>query len=124
PISYRAMNTIPEHWIPFIPVRVPGDNREIQLQRAAMPSVVDGKPVPARTTLLRYGFDAGKQYFVNEEEVPQAGTRLSVAFNRTRWRDGRVVLWLSAHRGTGRGEASSGLRFDTLLDTPTTPAAG
>ncbi|TDD39974.1 hypothetical protein E1287_02005 [Actinomadura sp. KC06] len=121
PLSYQAMNAIPEHWIPFIPVRVPGDNREIQLQRAAMPSVVDGRPVPARTTLLRHGFDAGTQYFVNEEEVPQAGTRLSVAFNRTRWRDGRVVLWLSAHRGVGRGEASSGLRFDTLINTPTTP---
>lgn len=83
-----------------------------------MPSVVDGKPVPARTTLLRYGFGAGKQYFLNEEEVPHAGTRLSVTYNRTRWRDGRVVLWLSAHHGVGRGEGSSGLRFDLLTNTP------
>jgi hypothetical protein len=118
PISYVAMNTIPEHWIPFIPVHVPRDNREIQLQRAAMPSVVEGELVRARTTLLRQGFDSGDQYFINEEEVPQAGTRLSVAFNRTRWRDGRVVVWLSAQRATGRGEGSSGLRFDTLVDTP------
>jgi hypothetical protein len=118
PISYVAMNAIPEHWIPFIPVHVPDDNREIQLQRAAMPSVVDGEPVRARTTLLRHGFDAGKQYFINEEEVPQAGTRLSVSFNRTRWRGGRVVVWLSAKRGTGRGEGSSGLRFDLLINTP------
>jgi hypothetical protein len=118
PLSYVAMNAIPEHWIPFMPVHVPGDNREIQLQRAAMPSVIDGKLVRARTTLLRQGFDAGEKYFINEEEVPQAGTRLSVAFNRTRWRDGRVVVWLSAQRGTGRGEGSSGLRFDILANTP------
>jgi hypothetical protein len=118
PLSYVAMNAIPEHWIPFIPVHVPGDNREIRLQRAAMPSVVDGLPVRPRTTLLRQGFDAGQQYFINEEEVPQSGTRLAVSFNRTRWRDGRVVVWLSAYRGVGRGEGSSGLGFDLLVDTP------
>ncbi|TDD89278.1 hypothetical protein [Actinomadura rubrisoli] len=118
PISYLAMNVIPEHWIPFIPVHVPGDNREVQLQRAAMPSVVDGKPVRPRTTLLRTGYDLGRQYFVNEEEVPRTGTRLTVAYNRTRWRDGRVVLWLSAQRGIGRGEGSSGLAFDLVIDTP------
>ncbi|MEW2354299.1 hypothetical protein [Spirillospora sp. NPDC029432] len=118
PISYVAMNSIPEQWIPFIPVHVAGDNREIQLQRAAMPSAVDGRPVRPRTTLLRQGFDDGKQYFINEEEVPQAGTRLAVSYNRTRWRDGRVVVWLSARRGAGRGEGSSGLAFDILADTP------
>jgi hypothetical protein len=112
------MNTIPEHWIPFIPVHVREDNREIQLQRAAMPSAVDGEPVPPRTTLLREGLDRGQWYFVNEEDVPQAGTRLSVAYNRTRWRDGRVSLWLTAHRGEGRGQGSSGLIFDLLVDTP------
>jgi hypothetical protein len=120
-LSYAAMNTIPEHWIPFIPVHVTGDNREIQLQRAAMPSAVDGQPVRPRTTVLREGFDLGKQYFINEEEVPQAGTRLSVAYNRTRWRDGRVSLWLSAQRGEGRGEGSSGLVFDLLINTPLPP---
>jgi hypothetical protein len=120
-LSYAAMNTIPEHWIPFIPVHVEGDNREIQLQRAAMPSAVDGEPVRPRTTLLREGFDRGLQYFVNEEEVPQAGTRLSVAYNRTRWRDGRVAVWLTAHRGEGRGQGSSGLLFDLLTSTPPPP---
>ncbi|AUI60642.1 hypothetical protein [Amycolatopsis sp. BJA-103] len=127
PISYVLMNTVPEHWIPFIPVHEPGDHREIRLQRAAMPGVVDQKPVEPRTTLLRPGLDQPQpgqkpQYFVNEEEVTQAGTRLSVAYNRTRWRDGRVVVWLSARRGVGRGEGSSGLAFDQLVDTPLPPA--
>jgi hypothetical protein len=61
------------------------------------------------------------RYFVNEEEVPQAGTRLSVAYNRTRWRDGRVAVWLTAHRGEGRGQGSSGLLFDLLTSTPLPP---
>jgi len=119
PITYQAMTSVPENWIPFIPAHLTNDDRAIALQRAAMPSVVDAKPVRPRTSVLRQGFDAGQQYFVNEEEVPRTGTRVTVAYNRTRWRDGRVAVWLSAHRGTGRGEGSSGLAFDILVDTPT-----
>ncbi|QDQ09594.1 hypothetical protein [Streptomyces spectabilis] len=118
PIAYAIASPVPENWIPFIPVHVPGDSRTVQLRRAAMPSAVDATPVRPRTALLREGLDAGRGYFINEEEVPQSGTRVTVAFNRTRWRDGRVVVWLAAHRGLGRGERSSGLGFDALVDTP------
>jgi len=116
PIGYRAMSTIPENWIPFIPVRVPGSNREIQLRRAALPRMIDdgpGRPEPVRprTTLLR----EETPYLVHEEEVPRAGTRVRLAYNRTRTHDGRVVVWLSAQRETGRGEGSSGLAFDNLV---------
>jgi len=124
-IAYQAMNTVPENWIPFIPVHVPGDNREIQLQRGALPRVLDGQATPTvkvrpRTTLLRPGLDAAppQPYFVHEEEVPRVGTRLSVAFNRARRHDGRVVVWLAARRATGRGEASSGLDWDRIVTTP------
>jgi hypothetical protein len=113
-----VMSSVPENWIAFIPVHVPGDNRAIQLQRAAMPSAVDATPLRPRTDLLREGLDAGRPYFINEEEVPQTGTRVTVAYNRTRWRDGRPVVWLSARRGVGRYERSSGLGFDLLLPTP------
>lgn len=122
PIAYQAMSIVPENWIPFIPVRIPGDSREIQLQRAALPRIFDNGParpvkVRPRTTLLREGLNAGEPYFVHEEEVPRAGTRVSLAFNRTRWHNGQVIVWLSARRATGRGEGSSGLAFDQLVDT-------
>ncbi|MFA1550091.1 hypothetical protein [Actinomadura chokoriensis] len=119
PIAYVAMTSVPGHWIPFIPVHVPGDTRKIQLQRAAMPSEIDQNPVRPRTTLLREGLDAAEPgpYFVNEEEVPQTGTKVTVAYNRTRWSNGRVAVWLSARRGAGRGEGSSGLAFDLPADT-------
>ncbi|MFI7154741.1 hypothetical protein ACIBO2_58365 [Nonomuraea sp. NPDC050022] len=116
-LAYRVMSSVPEHWIPFIPVHVPGDNRSVQLQRATMPSEVDGSPVPARTALLREGFDAGNSYFINEEEVPVTGTRLTAAYNRTRTRTGQVIVWLTVRRDTGRGGRSSGLAFDLLTDT-------
>ncbi|MFD4240318.1 hypothetical protein ACFWP3_01655 [Streptomyces sp. NPDC058525] len=112
------MSSVPENWIPFIPVHAPGQNRDIRLQRAAMPSAVgDDRLVRPRTSLLREGYDAGRRYFVHEEEVPQAGTKVTLAYNRTRWHDGRVALWLSARTHAGRGEASSGLSFDYLTDT-------
>ena len=65
--------------------------------------------------LLREGFDAGTSYFVDEEEVPPTGTRLTLAYHRTRWRDGRPVVWLGIRRGTGHGERSSGLAFDLTV---------
>jgi hypothetical protein len=74
--------------------------------------------VEPRTTLLRPGLDAGALYFVHEEEVSRAGTRLSVAFHRGRRSDGRPVVWLGARRAGGRGEASSGLDWDRILSTP------
>lgn len=120
PIAYQAMNSIPDNWIPFIPVHVDDLKRKIQLQRAALPSAVGpAVGVPPRTDLLRQGLDVPQptRYYLNQEEVPVAGTKLTVAYNRTRWRDGRVVVWLSAQRGVGRGEAASGLAFDHLVDT-------
>jgi hypothetical protein len=122
-IRYEVMSTVPENWIPFIPVHVPGSNREIQLQRAALPRILEGDPNPPvkvqpRTVLLRQGLDEtpAQTYFVAEEEVPRAGTRVLQSYQRTRWTDGRVVTWLRVRRQTGRGEGSSGLRFDYLVN--------
>ncbi|MFJ8746760.1 hypothetical protein ACIRL2_46400 [Embleya sp. NPDC127516] len=61
-------------------------------------------------------------YFVNEEEVPQTGTGITVAYNRTHCQDGRVALRLATRRSPGRTEASSGPSFDVLTDTD--PPAG
>lgn len=125
PIRYRVMNTVPENWIPFIPVHVAGSNRDIQLQRAAMPRILQGDPNPPvkiqpRTVLLREGLERtpAQPYFMFEEEVPRAGARLMQTFERTRWTDGKVYTWLRVRRQTGRGEGSSGLGFDELINVP------
>ena len=123
PIRYRVMTTVPENWIPFVPVHVDGSNREIQLQRAALPRIIDGDrgdpvKVQPRTRLLRQGLDRtpAELYYVHEEEVPRAGSALSQLFQRTRWTDGRVHVWLRVRRRTGRGEGTSGLQFDDLAE--------
>jgi len=122
-VRYQAMNSVPENWIPFIPVHLPNNNREIQLQRAAMPRMLAGdlntpQKVQPQTSLLRQGLDltSALQYFIHEEEVPRAGTRLSQYYSRARWTQGQVYTWLRTRKQTGRGEATSGLAFDRLVD--------
>jgi hypothetical protein len=122
-IKYSLMTSVPEHWIPFIPVHIEGNNREIQLQRAAMPRLLEGltgvvpEKIAPRTQLLREGLDAvpAVSYYVAEEEVPRAGTVLEASWQRCRWRGGRVITWLGYQRTLGRGEGSSGLAFDIVL---------
>lgn len=121
-IRYQVMNTVPEYWIPFIPVNVTGSNREIQLQRATILRTLEGDPkhpqkIRPRTSLLREGLDqqSPAAYYIHEEEVPRAGIQVSQSFHRARHHDGRVWLWLGVKKQTGRGEGSSGLAFDQTL---------
>lgn len=120
PLRYEVMNTVPEHWIPFIPVKISGSN-QIQLQRAALPRILEGAAGPPektrpRTTLLRANLPA--PYYIHEEEVPRAGVVVSQSYQRARWVGGQVFTWLGARKQTGRGEGASGLRFDSLINTP------
>lgn len=49
-----------------------------------------------------------------EEEVPRAGAIVERAFQYARTPNGRSYLWLGRSKVTGRGEASSGLVFDSV----------
>ena len=125
PIYYQAMTDVPEHWIPFIPVHIDQDNREVQLQRASMMRILEGDtlaPVKIKpmTSILREGLDASTPaaYYVHEEEVPRMGVKVSQAFQRTRWINGEVFVWLGMKKQTGRGEGSSGLAFDQISTSP------
>ena len=123
-IKYQIMNTVPEYWIPFIPVHVKESNREIQLQRAALPRIIDGdkeapKKIQPRTKLLRVGLDEEpkKIYELYEEEVPRSGVRIYQSYHRARWYGGRVYSWLGVRKQVGRGEVSSGLAYDLIVPT-------
>ncbi len=126
PIVYQVMNAVPENWIPFVSVHLPGDLRATQLQRATMPRLLDGDPDPVpdkvrpRTTLLREGLETTPRaaYFLHEEEVPRAGAVVTLAYQRTRWTDGRVIVWLGVRKQTGRGQGSSGMAFDRIVNAP------
>lgn len=123
-IKYQLGTDVPENWIPFIPVRK-GDafQRAIQLQRAAMPRIVNGEPIQRvrpRTSLLSENYTPDlpqkwNPYYIYEEEVPRSGTLLTKRWQRTRWYNGKTVLWLANHKQTGVGQGSSGLQFDRIV---------
>jgi hypothetical protein len=112
-IRYLLGTTVPENWIPFLPVHRGGSVQDIQFQRAAMPKL----GVPPREVIKAKGVLLNEQpapYFIHEEEVPMAGTLVHRRFQRARWYDGRTVLWIGRSRETGRGEGNSNLRFDAI----------
>jgi hypothetical protein len=126
-IAYLAMTSVPEHFIPFVPVHVPGSVREVQLQRSRMLRIIEGdtlppEKIPPRTTLIRQGLDetVKQPYFLHEEEVPRAGIIVDQSFRRTRWTKGEAYVWLGVQKQTGRGERSSGLAFDKIVSAKTT----
>jgi hypothetical protein len=63
-----------------------------------------------------------KAYTVLEHEVPRAGVTVKRQYQRARWQGGGIFLWLGRQKQAGRGEASSGLRYDQIEDKP--PAQG
>jgi hypothetical protein len=111
-LRYRLGTSVPENWIPFLPVHAPGGTREIRLQRAAMPRFLLGEVQPVRpvTALLR----EASPLFVNEEEVTPAGVVVESTMQRARWFGGATTIWQGRRVRSGRGEGSSGLRFDVL----------
>jgi hypothetical protein len=112
-IRYILGTTVPENWIPFLPVHRPGSNREMRLQRAAMPKL----GVPPREVIKAKGrllTEVPAPYYVNEEEVPSAGSLIRRSYQRARWYGGRTFLWIGRTRETGRGPGSSNLQFDQI----------
>ncbi|SMO33323.1 hypothetical protein SAMN06265379_10198 [Saccharicrinis carchari] len=121
-IRFRVVNSVPENWIPFMPVHIDGQKRQIQLQRAAMPRILENddrvpKKVEPKTSLLRHGLEKSPKetYRLNENEVGRSGTRIKKNFQRTRWHNGEVYNWVGIKKENGRGEGSSGLAFDQLI---------
>ncbi|GAB3009713.1 hypothetical protein GCM10027051_08570 [Niabella terrae] len=113
-IRYLLGNTVPENWIPFMPVHIPGSNQDIRFQRARMPKL----GMPPRETIRAKGVlltEVQPQYYINEEEIPYSGTLVNRSFQRTRWYDGKTYLWVGRRRQTGKGAGASKLAFDQIL---------
>ncbi|MDQ3764667.1 MAG: hypothetical protein M3460_24945 [Actinomycetota bacterium] len=124
-LIYRLATAVPEHWIPFVPIPAEGSNPAtnpvIQLQRRALlRTETDGqrRAIHPKGILLRTDPrqtpEAEPALRIEEEEVPREGAIVERSFQYARWFDGRPLLWLGRRKHTGRGEGSSGLRFDQL----------
>ena len=113
---YRLASDVPPHWIPLLPVRPDPDSPEIRLARGAVldPDASGGQRVVVSTAALLG--DPREPLLIPEEEVPREGAVVRRQFQAARDADGRLFVWLTNRASVGRGEGSSGLRFDTLVD--------
>lgn len=79
----------------------------------ALPGPTPGPPSPPRPRgrLLAPMVD-DPLLLLPEEEVPREGAHVTRDYQLARCMDGGTYLWLARRKTTGRGEGSSGLRFD------------
>jgi hypothetical protein len=99
--TYRLMSEVPEHWLPLLPRREQPGEPAVEL----VVGVVDAPP---------HGRVLSPGAVLREEEVPREGARVTRGYRLARWVDGSTHLWLGRRKQVGRGEGSSGLRFDAM----------
>jgi hypothetical protein len=103
-LRYQLGTSVPHNWFPLVPLLVGGQLR-LDLQRMA-----DQLTNPQATPRGHFLNLVGPP--IHEEEVPREGARLSRDYVMTRWTNGATLLWSRRRKRVGRGEGSSGLRFD------------
>lgn len=120
---YVERTTTPLNWIPFLPLKNNG-NRLI-LRRGKL-LAENGAIIRPNTSLLRKGLDKnsnigkdanGKSivYDVEDNEVPREGIKVTKAYQRTRWTNGEVIVWLGMQKESGKREGRSNLNYDQLI---------
>lgn len=109
-LRYQISTAVPDHWTPLLPERL-ADKRSIRLVRGRLLRALDGELAPPPKGEL---LTPDQPLALFEEEVPRAGARVTRHYQYARWYGGNSHLWIGRRKGAGRGEGSSGLRFDTL----------
>jgi len=104
---YRLGSGVPDYWIPFLPVQ---SGKAVELRRGALPAFQPG----ALTQPLGRILDPGRDLSLRDEEVPREGARVTRSHQYARWTDGSTHVWVGRRKQPGRGEGSSGLRFDVV----------
>jgi hypothetical protein len=113
--EYRLASSVPSNWIPLLPVQYLGPDGQIvsRLRRGAVLAADGSHSIHLATGQI---LDAGERLELFDEEVPREGVVVERIARLGRWIDGSNLLWLANRKRVGRGEGSSGLRFDRLDD--------
>lgn len=110
-LAYRLMTAVPDYWIPLVP-RIHRESR--RLDRAAMRREGPDGSLEEILPLGRILEPETENLRIHDEEVPRDGSNVTRSWQLARDPSGRTHLWLGRRKGSGRGEGSSGLRFDIV----------
>jgi hypothetical protein len=107
-LRYRLATEVPDYWVPLMPVKT---DQGLRLKRGAVL-----KPSGSAELVHAVGriLEPGQELSLFEEEVPREGVRVTRSYQFTRWIDGSSHFWIGRRKGVGRGEGSSGLKYDAL----------
>ncbi len=111
-LTYRLSTNVPDYWSPLLPVKAHKNGPDIRLKlgSGALIHKSDGADSEGA-----FGKILGiKKLSLYEEEVPRAGAKVTRAYQYARWLGGATHLWIGRRKQPGRGEGSSGLRFDII----------
>ena len=112
--TYVLETTVPDNWIPMVPIVAPSGARYLRRGILVRPGRGD---IHAAAALL----EPQHPLFVADETVPREGAEVTRYFRRTRWSDGSTVAWLAHRTRPGRGPGWSGLSFDLVTPLPPPP---
>ena len=108
PLRYVLQNLPPSNWYPLIPKEGAG-----VLSRGLLRQDGTGSTIPPEGQLLEPG-PPPPALDIFDEEVPRSGLRVVREWQLGRAPDGSTHLWRTRRKAAGRGEGSSGLRFDRI----------
>ena len=106
-LHYRLATDVPENWYPLLPEQT--GLRAIAFELGEVAFGNGATPAPLGAILA-----SAKPLRIEEEELNRAGLRIRRSVHRIRWTDGSVRTWFGRTVDPGRGEGSSGLRFDSV----------
>jgi hypothetical protein len=111
-LTYRLASDVPDYWVPLLPVQ---SSTGLRLKRGAILKA-DGSQeiVRSRGRILNPEPPVAGGLAIHEEEIPREGIRITRHHQLARWMDGSTHLWVGRRKVVGRGEGSSGLKFDTI----------
>jgi hypothetical protein len=120
-LVWRLATDVPDYWIPLIPVQIDKTSGAIAFRRGATL-----RPDGSRNTRGAQSRvlmpDQQNKLDMFEEEIPREGVRVTRGFQYARWFNGAPLLWIGRRKLPGRGEGSSGLRFDAA-ENPKVPGS-
>lgn len=96
PVTYQLSSTLPRSWLPMAATT------------AGTLQTIGG------SDRLGAFLGSGRAFVLDSGELPRQGRRVTCHAVRSRTADGSVLTWWSWVTRPGRGESSSGLRFDSL----------
>ena len=113
---YLVVGDVPDHWFPLAPEQLDDESVRLRLLPLSRMTADAGPRQLLPLGALLAGATRGDELplWLHEEEVPRSGASVTRTHQRARWHGGSVHAWTGRRKGSGTGESSSGLRYDSL----------